>query len=123
LIMRKYCLLVMVLCLGTLVSAQENSEEIKKDTTNLDEVIVLGRRKLSNYRQEKTLSSIDDYLEKSNKITMIKRGNYAWESSINNKNSERLNVTISDMQIFRACTDKMDPITPYVNVSNLQKVN
>lgn len=121
--MRKYCLLVLVLCLSTLVSAQENSEEIKKDTTNLDEVIVLGRRKLSNYRQEKTLSSIDDYLEKSNKITMIKRGNYAWEPSMNNMNSERLNVTISGMQIFGACTDKMDPITSYVDVSNLQKVN
>ncbi|GAA4895108.1 TonB-dependent copper receptor [Flaviramulus aquimarinus] len=102
--------------------AQENLV-IKRDTTELEEVIIIRKRKLSNYRQEKTLSSIDDYLEKSNKVTMIKRGNYAWEPSINNMNSDRLNVTIDGMQIFGACTDKMDPITSYVDVSNLDKVS
>lgn len=106
-----------------MVYSQEEAHDIKKDTTALEEITVVGRRKLSNYRQEKTLSSIDDYLEKSNKITMIKRGNYAWEPSLNNMNSERLNVTIDGMQIFGACTDKMDPITSYVDVSNLQKVS
>lgn len=109
--------------LSGIVYSQEKSIQIEKDTTKLDEITIVGRRKLSNYRQEKTLSSIDDYLEKSNKITMIKRGNYAWEPSMNNMNSERLNVTIDGMQIFGACTDKMDPITSYVDVSNLQKVS
>lgn len=103
--------------------AQEATNTTQKDTTKLEEITLVGRRKLSNYRQEKTLSSIDDYLEKSNKITMIKRGNYAWEPAMNNMNSERLSVTIDGMQIFGACTDKMDPITSYVDVSNLQKVS
>ena len=53
---------------------------------------------------------------------MIKRGNYAWEPTLNNMVSERLVVTIDGMQIFGACTDKMDPITSYVDVSNLEKV-
>lgn len=95
----------------------------ENDTTKLDEILVVSRRRLSNYRQEKTLSTVDDYLEKANKVTMIKRGNYAWEPSMNNMNSERLNVTIDGMQIFGACTDKMDPITSYVDVSNLQQVS
>lgn len=95
---------------------------IRKDTVKLEEVVVVSRRKLSNHRQEKTLSSIDDFLEKSNKIHMIKRGNYAWEPAINNMVSDRLVVTIDGMQIFGACTDKMDPITSYVDVSNLEKV-
>ena len=111
------CLIFSDISLGQEVVSSE------KDTTKLAEIIVAGRRRLSNYRQEKTLSTIDDYLEKSNKITMIKRGNYAWEPSMNNMNSERLNVTIDGMQIFGACTDKMDPITSYVDVSNLQKVS
>ena len=115
------CVLSM-LCSG-FIFAQEEENTTKKDTTKLDEIILVGRRKLSNYRQEKTLSSIDDYLEKANKVTMIKRGNYAWEPSVNNMNSERLNVTIDGMQIFGACTDKMDPITSYVDVSNLEKVS
>lgn len=105
------------------IFAQEVDQTIQKDTTKLEEIVLVSRRKLSNYRQEKTLSSIDDYLEKSNKITMIKRGNYAWEPTMNNMVSDRLNVTIDGMQIFGACTDKMDPITSYVDVSNLQKVN
>ena len=106
-----------------LMLAQNEEEIVKKDTTKLDEIIVVGRRKLSNYRQEKTLSSIDDFLEKSSRVSMIKRGNYAWEPSVNNMNSERLAVTIDGMQIFGACTDKMDPITSYVDVSNLEKVS
>lgn len=103
--------------------AQEYKKSVKKDTTKLKEIIVLSRRKLSNHRQQKTLSSIDDYLEKANKVTMIKRGNYAWEPSVNNMTSERLNITIDGMQIFGACTDKMDPITSYVDVSNLEQVS
>ena len=121
--MKQFIIGIICFFIGGIVYSQEEVNKIEKDTTKLEEIIVVGRRKLSNYRQEKTLSSIDDYLEKSNKITMIKRGNYAWEPSMNNMNSERLNVTIDGMQIFGACTDKMDPITSYVDVSNLQKVS
>jgi iron complex outermembrane receptor protein len=120
--MKKFIIFSISLFFSGFTFAQEDTTFTKKDTTKLEEVIVLGRRKLSNYRQEKTLSSIDEFLEKSNKITMIKRGNYAWEPSINNMTSNRLSVTIDGMQIFGACTDKMDPITSYVDVSNLEKV-
>ncbi|MBJ6366974.1 TonB-dependent receptor plug domain-containing protein [Snuella sedimenti] len=117
---------IVLVYIGVLLSmsgyTQQGEQFIRKDTTQLDEVILIGQRKLSNHRQEKTLSSIDDYLEKSNKITMLKRGNYAWEATLNNMTSERLNVTIDGMQIFGACTDKMDPVTSYVDVSNLEKV-
>jgi iron complex outermembrane receptor protein len=103
--------------------AQQDTLVTAKDTTKLSQIILVAQRKLSNYRQEKTLSSVDAYLEKSNQITMIKRGNYAWEPALNNMTSDRLNVTIDGMQIFGACTDKMDPITSYVDVSNLEKIS
>ncbi|TXD83055.1 TonB-dependent receptor [Subsaximicrobium wynnwilliamsii] len=121
--MKKGILCCFIVFFCGLVYAQQENNDVKKDTTILNEIIVVGQRKLSNYRQEKTLSSIDDYLEKSNKVTMIKRGGYAWEPALNNMNSERLNITIDGMQIFGACTDKMDPITSYVDVSNLDKVS
>ncbi|TYB77149.1 TonB-dependent receptor plug domain-containing protein [Bizionia myxarmorum] len=120
--MKKFIIYSISFFFSAFIYAQEKEATIEKDTTQLQEVILIGQRKLSKYRQEKTLSSIDDYLEKSNKITMIKRGNYAWEPTMNNMSSERLNVTIDGMQIFGACTDKMDPITSYVDVSNLEKV-
>ncbi|WP_298550140.1 TonB-dependent receptor [uncultured Algibacter sp.] len=103
--------------------AQQDTLVTAKDTTKLSQIILVAQRKLSNYRQKKTLSSVDAYLEKSNQVTMIKRGNYAWEPSINNMVSDRLNVTINGMQIFGACTDKMDPITSYVDVSNLKQIS
>ena len=35
--------------------------------------------------------------------------------------SERTVITIDGMRIFGACTDKMDPVTSYVEVSNLSE--
>ena len=100
----------------------------KKDTLEvhkfLKEVIIIGKKRkdIDNKKYIKPLSSLDQFLEESSKITMIKRGNYAWEPAINNMLSDRISVTIDGMQIFGACTDKMDPITSYVDVSNLEKV-
>ncbi|NOR29316.1 MAG: TonB-dependent receptor [Lutibacter sp.] len=102
------------------------SQKTVNDTTKiikLNEVIIINRETLNNKKQVKPLASIDEYLEKSNKVTMIKRGNYAWEPAINNMVSDRISVTIDGMQIFGACTDKMDPITSYVDVSNLSEVH
>ncbi len=89
----------------------------------LNEVLIISpKKKLAYQRESKPLSSVDEYLEKSQQVTMIKRGAYAWEPTINNMASERLSVTIDGMRIFAACTDKMDPVTSYVDVSNLSKV-
>ncbi len=100
--------------------------EVCMDSTKiqrLSEVIVVAPKKQLVYqRQSKPLSSVDEYLEKARHINMIKRGAYAWEPNINNMATERLSVTIDGMRIFAACTDKMDPITSYVDVSNLSKI-
>ena len=100
-----------------------HSQEVLKDTTkvnSLEEVIVIGSESLSK-NTVRPLAPLDAFLEESNKVTAIKRGNYAWEPTINNMLSERISVTIDGMQIFGACTDKMDPITSYVDVSNLSE--
>src|SRR5690625_5695963 len=52
---------------------------------------------------------------------MIKRGAYAWEPMLNGMSTERSVLTIDGMRIFHACTDKMDPITSYVENTNLSK--
>ncbi len=93
-------------------------------TVNLDEVILISTRRTNNYqRRNKPLATLDEYLESSKKVQMIKRGAYAWEPSLNSMSSERLSITIDGMKIFGACTDKMDPITSYVEVSNLGKAS
>jgi iron complex outermembrane receptor protein len=117
------CLLSASLC-STLAS-QLYAQEIPMDSLkliNLNEVIVISTAKqLDHQKQRKPLSTLDEFLESSRSIKMVKRGAYAWEPTMNDMASERLAVTIDGMQIFGACTDKMDPITSYVDVSNLSE--
>jgi iron complex outermembrane receptor protein len=118
-----WVLLMVIFISATGIRAQEvilQSDSII--TINLDEVILISARKTLDYhRQPKPLSTLDEYLESSKKVDMVKRGAYAWEPTLNNMFSERLSVTIDGMRIFGACTDKMDPITSYVDVSNLSQ--
>ncbi len=113
----KFTLVLLLLIAGQLFSQEKQVDTVK--VNHLKEVIVINKAALKNKNSVRPLASIDEYLEKSGKITMIKRGSYAWELAINNMVSERISVTIDGMQIFGACTDKMDPITSYVDVSNL----
>ncbi len=92
---------------------------------NLAEVIVIAPiyKDMEHRSYQKPLATLDGYLESSQKVSMIKRGAYAWEPMINDMASERLSVTIDGMRIFGACTDRMDPVTSYVDVSNLSNVH
>ena len=102
------------------------AQEKENDTLlpqNLQEVIVIGKKTSLHQKQSKSLTTVEDYLQQSSKINMVKRGSYAWEPLINNMATERTVVTIDGMHIFGACTDKMDPVTSYVEVSNLSEAN
>lgn len=99
--------------------AQEKPVDSLK-LTELGEVILISAKQhLNHQKQHKPLATLDEFLESSRSIQMVKRGAYAWEPSMNDMASERLAIAIDGMQIFGACTDKMDPITSYVDVSNL----
>ncbi len=124
--MKKIILFIIVLIMFETIHSQDKKQ--KKDILEvhefLKEVIVIckKRKDVDNKKYIKPLSTLDQFLEESSKITMIKRGNYGWEPTINNMLSDRISITIDGMQIFGACTDKMDPITSYVDISNLEKV-
>ena len=100
-------------------AAQESQDTLQPK--ELKEIIVIGKKTPLFEKQPKKLASIDEYLQKSMKVDMIKRGAYAWEPIINSMPTERTLITIDGMRIFGACTDKMDPITSYVEVSNLSE--
>ena len=94
-----------------------------KETT-IDEVVVsssqgTGKKAVSKGR----VASIDEHLAQLSKVEMVRRGNYAWEPVVNNMATERVSTTIDGMKIFYACTDKMDPVTSYVESSNLQRIS
>lgn len=113
-----------VLFFGAFVQRTIGQEAVADTLQYIDlkEVVVISTGKSLNYQQQrKPLSTLDGFLESSRSINMIKRGAYAWEPTMNNMVSERLAITIDGMQIFGACTDKMDPVTSYVDVSNLSE--
>lgn len=117
------CLSVALVC--SLFAQGIQAQEVPADslkTISLNEVVVISAGKQVNHqKQNKPLSSLDEFLESARSINMVKRGAYAWEPTMNDMSSERLAVTIDGMQIFGACTDKMDPVTSYVDVSNLSE--
>ncbi|MEC4114669.1 TonB-dependent receptor plug domain-containing protein [Myroides pelagicus] len=86
----------------------------------LEEVVVTYASKNKSLNEKQPLASVDDYLAQQESVTLVRRGAYAWEPMINNMAIERTRQTIDGMQIFHACTDKMDPITSYVEVNNLE---
>ena len=99
--------------ISILISVAAAAQNINPDSLqhhSIQEVVVIGTNRISA-KDSKPLSSIDEYLQKSAKIQMIKRGAYAWEPLLNNMPTERTVITIDGMRIFGACTDKMDPVT------------
>lgn len=97
----------------------------KKDTiVSLKEVVIEEKLRKERIQSEVKLAcSVDEYLATSNNISFIKRGAYAWEPMLNNMNTERSTITIEGMHVFGACTDKMDPVTSYVETNNLSKID
>lgn len=112
----------MLLLLG-IVSNAQNSEIQKDSIQSLKEVKVIDLTKKKIETEIKMAVSVDEFLASSENISFIKRGAYAWEPLLNNMSTERSMVTIDGMHIFGACTDKMDPITSYVESNNLSAID
>ncbi|WP_147676435.1 TonB-dependent receptor plug domain-containing protein [Algibacter pacificus] len=112
-----------LLLLVSIVKAQ--NKEIKPDSldTVLDEVLIIAAKKAKIETDMKMAVSVDEFLASNANISFIKRGAYAWEPLLNNMSTERSTVTIDGMHIFGACTDKMDPVTAYVESNNLSDID
>lgn len=125
--MKQLILFLSILLIASSIQAQQKTDSlqhIQKDSllwSELEEVILIGNPNINFLEENKALGSIDSYLQQSNAVNMIKRGAYAWEPMLNGMSTERSVLTIDGMRIFHACTDKMDPITSYVENTNLSK--
>lgn len=87
----------------------------------LHDVVVIPNAVAGPVQETKALGSLDSYLERSGAVNMVRRGAYGWEPMINGMATERSVVTIDGMRVYHACTDKMDPITSYVENTNLSE--
>jgi len=80
--MRKIIFVVFFSSISSYVFAQQTKQDSLVPIL-IQEIIVIGKKTTISEKQSKPLTSIDDYLQKSAKVDMIKRGAYAWEPIIN----------------------------------------
>lgn len=102
------------------VNAQATGDSIYRKI-DLTEITIKTQNRTPR-PQTKSVASIEEHLQTARQVDMIKRGSYAWEPTVNNMSSERVSTTIDGMKIFCACTDKMDPVTSYVETGNLGEI-
>lgn len=89
------------------------------------ELLVVGNAERDNvrsYQNRKPLQSMDEFLENVDGVSMTRRGAFGWEPVIRGQSDQRMNLVIDGMQVFKACVDKMDPITSYVELNNLSRM-
>lgn len=122
----RHLALLALLVTGSVLFGQAGDTLIRSsiDTVLLRElevVVILPSDPGCHAHGDKPLGSLDSYLAESNSVNMIRRGSYAWEPMLNGMATERSVITVDGMRIYGACTDKMDPVTSYVETSNLSR--
>lgn len=115
--MKKFSLLSL-LVVGSLFSQEDTLK-----SQHYEEIIIQSTRvENDKYVKNKLQSSTENLLNTLPQVTMIKRGNYALEPTIRGLNAGQINMTIDGMQMFGACTDKMDVISSYIEPTNLERI-
>lgn len=106
------------------VSAQSEPDTLHRSYT-LNEVnyTIAGKISEKSYTRSRELQqSTDRLLERLPGVTMIRRGNFAMEPTLRGLSAAQINMTIDGMQLFGACTDRMDPISSYVEPNNMERI-
>ncbi len=119
----KLLVIIFLICLFRLNALAQHTQMESDTTKTLEEVSVTAIAKRKIETELKMAVSVDEFLASSDNISFIKRGAYAWEPLLNNMSTERSTITIDGMHVFGACTDKMDPITSYVESNNLSAID
>src|SRR5690606_20136937 len=67
-------------------------------------------------------STTEDILARMEGVSMIRRGPIGMEPSLRGFSSGQVNLVLDGMKVFGACTDKMDPVSIYIEPMNLQQI-
>lgn len=127
--MKRIILFIAILGTAFQVVGQVNQDSLQEafldsiQFRELGEVVVISNATARSMKDSKALGSLDNYLKNSSSVNMVRRGAYAWEPLLNGMATERSVITVDGMRIYHACTNKMDPVTSYVENTNLSKAN
>lgn len=118
----KKILLVLVL-LHAFDAISQDTILTSVDLAPFDIVELEEKDPLNDYYQANRFSLTESALERIPAISLVSRGNFAPEPTYRGFSTGQVNVTIDGMHIFGACTDKMDPVTSYVETNNLASIS
>jgi len=126
--MQKYILSLYSLFVFTpVISQTKDSTHISSKIFTLNEIKITSTLPLNNnsvidFYRSNHFSTLDNINSRLEGMSLIKRGAYAMEPQLHGFSAGQLNVTIDGMKMFGACTDKMDPVTSYIEPGNLKKI-
>lgn len=107
------------------MDSMKNEKYIMSTVLHLDEVVIsdsLHRAYLADPKNQSALKNTDQMLHALPGIHMVRRGNFAAEPMLRGLTSERYITSIDGMRVFSACTDKMDPVSSYIEPINLRSL-
>ncbi|MBS1652956.1 MAG: TonB-dependent receptor [Bacteroidetes bacterium] len=125
--MQKLILLISILFVlkQSLWSQNQTKDSVLK-IINLEEVCVStandDKNQSFNFYKNNKLATTEDMLSRMQGVNLIKRGAYGLEPVLRNYGSGQTNLTIDGMKIYGACTDKMDPVSIYIEPINLSEI-
>jgi len=124
--MYKYLCYLLLLSTSLTIDAQ-HIKSLSTDTIALKDVLVtvnipLNNKDIVDFYRTNQFSTLDNINARLDGMSLIKRGAYALEPQMGGFSGGQLNVTIDGMKMFGACTDKMDPITSYIEPTNLKAI-
>jgi len=102
----------------------DNQDSIMKQL-DLNEVVIntdQPAKKSTQFYQSSKLSTTEDILARMEGVSMIRRGPIGMEPSLRGFSSGQINLVLDGMKVFGACTDKMDPVSIYIEPMNLQRI-
>ncbi len=118
-------IIIVLLFTHTCLWGQQTPKDSVK-TVDLKEVCIFESsdpaNQAFNFHKSSKLANTEDILARMEGVNLIKRGAYGLEPVIRNYSSGQTNLTIDGMRIYGACTDKMDPVSIYVEPVNLQSI-
>jgi len=119
-----FCLLWIGTCIVS-VQAQQLPPDSSIKQVSLQDVVIMaadsGVSEAFTFYRTGKLSTTEDILSRMEGVNLTKRGAFGMEPMLRAYSGGQINVTLNGMKMYGACTDKMDPITTYIEPGNLDK--
>lgn len=119
--------LVLLWMVSLAAHAQSDSPYMDSVPRLLETVLVqtfkIENDRLQSFYKTSQSATTENILCHLQSVYLIRRGAYGQEPMMRGLSAGQLSVTIDGMKMFGACTDKMDPVTIYIEPQNLKNIN